>query len=141
MNHQGQVPRDAISQMGLLPEAQVEATKADGKNGNLQRMITDHTNKSLMAYGQFTTENSNPIVLASQAEVTVQSHSKDVYCPGCTPGWEPSNCFVYLDPTCCWKISGNVACACHNDPGNQECALKIQHEESNVENCDNIDEV
>mmetsp|Transcript_8367 Transcript_8367/g.14659 ORF Transcript_8367/g.14659 Transcript_8367/m.14659 type:complete len:229 (-) Transcript_8367:485-1171(-) len=70
-NHQGQVPHDAISQMGLLLEAQVKATKAKAKIGNLQGMISDHTNKSLMANGYLTTTNTNPLVLASQAKANI----------------------------------------------------------------------
>ena len=100
MNHQGQVPHDDISQMGLLLEAQVEATKAKAKIGNLQGMTLDHTNTSLMANGHSTTTNANPFVLASQVEVSMQSHSKGVYCLGCTPGWEPGKCSGCFDPTC-----------------------------------------
>ena len=69
---------------------------------------------------------SNTQLVSSQAEATMQSHSGDSFCPGCTPGWEPGHCFGCLDRACTWEVAGNVACACQNDPGSKERAAKNQ---------------
>ena len=125
-DHQGTLPRDAISQMRLLPQAQVEATKAEATIGNIQGMIGKQTSQSLIANGFYTATVSNTQVLSSQAKSTLQSHSCDVFCPGCTPGWEPGQCFGCLDRVCTWRVAGNVACARQNDPGIKERAAKNQ---------------
>ena len=59
MNHQGTLHRDAISQIILLLQAKVKASKADATIGNLQGMLGKHTNQSLMASSHYTSTTSS----------------------------------------------------------------------------------
>ena len=74
-NHQDILLRTAISQTRLLLQAQIKATKIEATIDNLQDMISDHTNQSLMASGYYMPTTPSPQVLASQAEATLQSHN------------------------------------------------------------------
>ena len=57
--------------MRLLLQAQVEATKDEANIDNLQAMISNHTNQSLMTSGYSTSTTPSPHVLVSQAKATL----------------------------------------------------------------------
>ena len=122
--HQGTLARDSVSQMKLLRQAQVEATKAEATIGNIQDIMREQTSLSLLANGFYspTASNASASAHSSQAETTLKSHSGDVFCPGCTPGWEPGSCFGCLNRSCVWKVGQSVNCPRQNEPGVKECS-------------------
>ena len=108
--------------MGLLLEAQVKATKAKAKTGNLQGMISDHMNMSLMASGYLTSApGSNGSVLSSQAKANIQQHTKLLYYLGYAQSWEDKKRNDSTPPV--QHLSPNLVC--HS--GGRFYALGPQH--------------
>ena len=83
--------------MNLLAKAQVEATKAKTKIGNLHGIIQGSTNTALLAHG-LQPGTCSALAHTSQAEQTLRTYHPtfDTPIPGVRPGFDTGKRYGYL---------------------------------------------